>query len=174
MEKPEVLENFQGSRTTPSIVAFTEKEVLIGDPAKNQSIQNPKNTVYDSKRLIGKKFGGENSNETEEINVIKRLWPFECKQSKEGNNPVFCVDYKKQKQEFRPEEISALILSEMKSVAEKKLNAKITNAVITVPAYFNDSQRQATKDAAKIAGLYVLRMINEPTAAALACKFLTF
>lgn len=163
-----MLENFQGSRTTPSIVAFTEKEVLVGEPAKNQSIQNPRNTVYDSKRLMGKKFGGENSVETEEINTLKQLWPFEVNKSKDGTNPVYVVDYKKQKCEFRPEEVSALILAEMKQIAEKKLNAKITNAVITVPAYFNDSQRQGTKDAARIAGLYVLRMINEPTAAALA------
>jgi heat shock protein 1/8 len=117
---------------------------------------------------MGKKFGGENQNETNEINTIKRLWPFECTQSSEGNHPVFIVDYKKKKREFRAEEISALILAELKSVAEKKLNAVITNAVITCPAYFNDSQRQATKDAARIAGLNVMRMINEPTAAALA------
>jgi len=130
-DRPEVLENFQGSRTTPSIVAFTESEVLVGEPAKNQSVTNPKNTVYDSKRLIGKKIGGENKEETEEIENNLKLWPFEVRgSSKNKNIPVFVVDFKGKKQEFRPEEISAFILAEMRSIAEKKLGKKKLNMLL--------------------------------------------
>jgi molecular chaperone DnaK len=155
-----VLENSEGARTTPSIVAFTKTgERLVGQAAKRQAVTNPKNTVFSVKRLIGRKFA-------EVQDEIKRL-PYKVVQAKNGDAAVE-VEVKGEKKTFSPEEISSFILAKLKADAEAKLGEKITQAVITVPAYFNDSQRQATKDAGKIAGLEVLRIINEPTAASLA------
>ena len=157
----EIIANDQGFRTTPSYVAYTENERLVGNAAKNQAAMNPKNTVYDAKRLIGKSMSDEK---------IKRdldHFPFSVKGDKDGR-PKIHVDYKGEAKQFYPEEISAAILSKMKQTAEAYLGEDVTKAVITVPAYFNDSQRQATKDAGAIAGLEVLRIINEPTAAAIA------
>lgn len=157
----EVLANDQGNRTTPSYVAFTADERLIGDAAKNQASMNPHNTVYDAKRLIGRKFSDPVAQKD------MKLWPFEVI---EGANarPTIQVDYKGKKVKYLPEEISAMILANMKQVAETYLGCEVKDAVVTVPAYFNDAQRQATKDAGAIAGLNVLRIINEPTAAAIA------
>ncbi len=157
----EIIANDQGNRTTPSYVAFTDNERLIGDSAKNQSSSNSKNTIYDAKRLIGKKFSDP---------IIKNEinnFPFEVK-ADENDKPKFVVNYKEEEKEFHPEEISSMILTKMKEIAESYIGEDIKDAVITVPAYFNDSQRQATKDAGVIAGLNVLRIINEPTAAAIA------
>ena len=159
-EKVEIIANEQGNRTTPSYVAFTDTERLIGDSAKNQANNNPSNTICDAKRFIGKNFNDET------VQKDKTLLQFDIT-SKDGN-PVFEVDYKGEKKQFRPDEISAMILGKMKKIAEDYLGNEVKNAVITVPAYFNDAQRNATKDAGKIAGLNVLRIINEPTAAALA------
>ncbi|KAG0230953.1 ATPase with role in protein import into the ER, partial [Actinomortierella wolfii] len=157
----EIIANDQGNRITPSYVAFKEDgERLVGDAAKNQYASNPTNTVFDAKRLIGRKF-----NEKEVQNDIKNF-PFKVKNK--GGNPVIEVKYKGEAKEFTPEEISAMILGKMKETAEAYLSKKVTHAVVTVPAYFNDAQRQATKDAGKIAGLEVLRIVNEPTAAAIA------
>jgi molecular chaperone DnaK len=154
---PRVIENSEGARTTPSIVAYTDGEVLIGAPAKRQAVTNPKNTVYAAKRLIGRKF-------TEEaVQKDIRLMPYEIFASANGDAWV-----RAQGRELAPPQISAEVLRKMKKTAEDYLGHEVTQAVITVPAYFNDSQRQATKDAGKIAGLEVLRIINEPTAAALA------
>ena len=158
--QPVVLENSEGARTTPSIVAFTKTgERLVGQAAKRQAVTNPKNTVFSVKRLIGRKFA-------EVQDEIKRL-PYKVVQAKNGDAAVE-VEVKGEKKTFSPEEVSSFILAKLKADAEAKLGEKITQAVITVPAYFNDSQRQATKDAGKIAGLEVLRIINEPTAASLA------
>jgi L1 cell adhesion molecule like protein len=157
----EVIPNAQGNRTTPSYVAFTETERLTGDAAKNQATVNPENTIYDAKRLIGRKF-----NEDVVKNDIKH-WPFEVVGDPNGK-PVIKVDYQGEKKTFNPEQISAMVLQQLKSEAEAYLGTPVTQAVITVPAYFNDSQRQATKDAGTIAGLEVMRIINEPTSAALA------
>jgi len=158
--QPVVLENSEGARTTPSIVAFTKNgERLVGQAAKRQAVTNPKNTVFSVKRMIGRKFA-----EVQE--EVKRL-PYKVVQAKNGDAHVE-VEVKGEKKTFSPEEVSSFILSKLKADAEAKLGEKITQAVITVPAYFNDSQRQATKDAGKIAGLEVLRIINEPTAASLA------
>ncbi|MFM8653701.1 MAG: molecular chaperone DnaK, partial [Verrucomicrobiota bacterium] len=155
-----VLENSEGARTTPSIVAFTKTgERLVGQAAKRQAVTNPKNTVFSVKRLIGRKFA-------EVQDEIKRL-PYKVVAAKNGDAAVE-VEVKGEKKTFSPEEVSSFILAKLKADAEAKLGEKITQAVITVPAYFNDSQRQATKDAGKIAGLEVLRIINEPTAASLA------
>jgi heat shock 70kDa protein 1/2/6/8 len=156
----EIITNDLGNRTTPSFVAFNETERLIGQSAKNQAVSNPKNTVYDIKRIIGRKFNDQ------EIQQDIKHYSFDVINKNE--NPVVRVDYKNELKEFTPEEISAMILSKMKETAEAYLGFPVKNAVITVPAYFNDSQRQATKDAGAIAGLEVLRIINEPTAAALA------
>ena len=156
----EIISNDQGSRTTPSYVAFTESERLIGDPAKSQCSSNPENTVFDAKRLIGKKI----SDETVQ-NDIKHF-PFKVVDAGQGK-PGIRVEYKNELKTFSAEEISAMVLTKMKSIAESYLGDEVTKAVITVPAYFNDAQRQATKDAGKIAGLEVLRIINEPTAAAI-------
>ena len=156
----EIISNDQGSRTTPSYVAFTESERLIGDPAKSQCSSNPENTVFDAKRLIGKKI----SDETVQ-NDIKHF-PFKVVDAGLGK-PGIRVEYKNELKTFSAEEISAMVLTKMKSIAESYLGEEVTKAVITVPAYFNDAQRQATKDAGKIAGLEVLRIINEPTAAAI-------
>lgn len=158
--KVEIIANDQGNRTTPSYVAFTETERLIGDAAKNQVAMNPTNTIFDAKRLIGRKF------EDAPVQADMKHWPFDVV-NVEGK-PKIQVFYKDEKKTFFPEEISSMVLSKMKETAEAYLGKTVTNAVITVPAYFNDSQRQATKDAGTIAGLNVLRIINEPTAAAIA------
>ena len=158
--KVEIIANEQGNRTTPSYVAFTQNERLIGDSAKNQVNSNPKNTICDAKRFIGKTWDDEN------VQSDKKTLQFEVINS--NNQPVFSVDYKNEKKIFRPDEISAMILGKMKKISEDYLGESVTDAVITVPAYFNDAQRQATKDAGKIAGLNVLRIINEPTAGAIA------
>lgn len=153
--KPVVLENAEGNRTTPSIVAIKDGERLVGTPAKNQAVINPENTIYSSKRFIGRMY----SEVTEEIKTI----PFKVVKGPQGECEIMLNG-----KQHQPAEISAMILQKMKQDAEAKLGVKITEAVITVPAYFNDSQRQATKDAGKIAGLEVKRIINEPTAAAIA------
>jgi len=156
----EILPNEQGNRITPSVVAFTDEERLIGDAAKNQAPMNPTRTVYDAKRMIGRTF-----NDPILQGDIKN-WPFKVV-SKEGK-PAIQVEVKGENKIFVPEEISGMVLTKMKEIAEKSLGKEIKNAVVTVPAYFNDAQRQATKDAGVIAGLNVLRIINEPTAAAIA------
>jgi L1 cell adhesion molecule like protein len=158
--KVEIIPNDQGNRITPSMVAFTESERLIGDAAKNQSSLNPRNTIYEAKRLIGKKY-----TDTSVQNDMK-LWPF--KVVNENDRPKVEVEFMGETKRFYPEEISAMVLTKMKEIAETYLGQPVKNAVITVPAYFNDAQRQSTKDAGAIAGLNVLRIINEPTAAAIA------
>ncbi|XP_059219876.1 heat shock protein 70-like [Stomoxys calcitrans] len=158
--KVEIIANDQGNRTTPSYVAFSETERLIGDAAKNQVAMNPKNTVFDAKRLIGRKY-----DDPKIMEDIKH-WPF--KVVSDCGKPKICVEFKGEQKRFAPEEISSMVLTKMKETAEAYLGQSVSDAVITVPAYFNDSQRQATKDAGRIAGLNVLRIINEPTAAALA------
>lgn len=160
-DRVEIIANDQGNRTTPSYVAFTDTERLVGDAAKNQASINPKNTVFDAKRLIGRKFSDQ------VVQSDSKLWPFELV-AHEGDKPCIRVSYKGEAKDFAPEEISAMILGKMKDVAEGYINSKVQSAVITVPAYFNDSQRQATKDAGIIAGLEIKRIINEPTAAAIA------
>jgi len=158
----EIIANDQGNRTTPSYVAFTEAdERLIGDAAKNQSARNPENTVFDAKRLIGRKFSDP------VVQADAKLWPFKVS-SGTGDKPLITVKFQGEEKNFHPEEISSMILTKMKETAEAYLGTKVTDAVVTVPAYFNDSQRQATKDAGAICGLNVLRIINEPTAAAIA------
>ncbi|KAM0053831.1 putative Heat shock protein 70 family [Helianthus debilis subsp. tardiflorus] len=157
----EIIPNDQGNRTTPSAVAFVDAERLIGDGAKNQAPMNPANTVFDAKRLIGRRFS--DSKVQEDI----KLWPFKVIQGP-ADTPKIVVNYKGQEKEFSAEEISSMVLGKMKETAEAYLGKVVKHAVITVPAYFNDSQRQATKDAGTIAGLNVIRMINEPTAAAIA------
>ncbi|XP_017143289.1 heat shock 70 kDa protein cognate 4 [Drosophila miranda] len=158
--KVEIIANDQGNRTTPSYVAFTDTERLIGDAAKNQVAMNPTQTIFDAKRLIGRKF------EDSAVQSDMKHWPFDVV-SVDGK-PKIEVTYKDEKKTFFPEEISSMVLTKMKETAEAYLGKTVSNAVITVPAYFNDSQRQATKDAGTIAGLNVLRIINEPTAAAIA------
>ena len=159
-DRVEIIANDQGNRTTPSFVAFTDNERLIGDAAKNQAAMNPTNTVYDAKRLLGREY---NSNE-----VQKEIKTFPFNVINKNNKPVIDVSFMNEKKEFAPEEISSMILLKMKEIAQGFLGTDINDAVITVPAYFNDQQRQATKDAGTIAGLNVLRIINEPTAAAIA------
>jgi len=156
----EIIANDQGHRITPSWVSFTDDERLVGDAAKNAYHSNPENTVFDAKRLIGRK--------TDEPDVKRDMkhWPFQIVDK--GGKPSISVKYRGEKREFTPEEISAMVLGKMKETAEAYLGKKVTHAVVTVPAYFNDAQRQATKDAGTIAGLQVLRIINEPTAAAIA------
>ncbi|KAJ6197332.1 heat shock protein-like protein [Bipolaris maydis] len=156
----EIIANEQGSFTTPSFVSFTSEERLIGEAAKNQAAMNPENTVFDVKRLIGRRF------EDETVTKDIKSWPF--KVVDQNGSPMVEVEYLGEKKQFSPQEISAMVLVKMKEVAETKLGKKVEKAVITVPAYFNDNQRQATKDAGAIAGLNVLRIINEPTAAAIA------
>ena len=156
----EIIANDQGNRTTPSYVAFTDDERLIGDAAKSQASSNPSNTVFDAKRLIGRKF------DDHVVQTEKKMWPFKVVDS--GGKPKMEVTWKGEVHQFLPEEISAAVLQKMKATAEAYLGTTVKDAVVTVPAYFNDSQRQATKDAGAIAGLNVLRIINEPTAAALA------
>lgn len=159
----EIIANDQGNRTMPSYVAFTESERLIGEAAKNQAAMNPANTIFDAKRLIGRSFGDKI------VQDDMRLWPFRVVAGgTAGNKPMIQVQYQKQTKQFAAEEISAMVLSKMKETAEAYLGQRVTKAVVTVPAYFNDAQRQATKDAGAIAGLNVLRIINEPTAAAIA------
>jgi molecular chaperone DnaK len=155
---PQVVPNREGSRTTPSVVGFTEDgERLIGQIAKRQAITNPFNTVYAIKRLIGRKY------DTDEVNRAREILPYQIIAASNGD-----VKMKVREREYSPEEISAFVLQEIRSFAEEFLGEPVTEAIVTVPAYFNDSQRQATRDAGKIAGLDVLRIINEPTAAALA------
>ena len=156
----EIIANDQGNRTTPSFVAFTEHERIIGNGAKNQSAQNPKNTIYDAKRLIGLNFNDEKV----QSDIKHFSYDVKCNNGK----PVINVQYQNESKSFKPEEISSMILIKMKEIAESYLGSNVTSAVITVPAYFNDAQRQATKDAGIIAGLDVKRIINEPTAAAIA------
>jgi heat shock protein 1/8 len=160
-ERVEIIANDQGNRTTPSYVAFTDAERLIGDAAKNQVSMNPENTIFDAKRLIGRKIDDAT------IQADMKHWPFKVI-AKDGGKPHVQVEFKGEQKTFSPEEISAMILIKMKEIAESYLGTDVTDAVITVPAYFNDGQRQATKDAGAIAGLNVLRIINEPTAAAIA------
>ncbi|KAG7695604.1 hypothetical protein KL930_003601 [Ogataea haglerorum] len=159
-DRVEIIANDQGNRTTPSFVAFTDTERLIGDAAKNQAAMNPANTVFDAKRLIGRKF-----DDPEVQNDVKHF-PF--KVVEKGGKPHIQVEFKGETKVFTPEEISSMVLTKMKETAESFLGTTVKDAVITVPAYFNDSQRQATKDAGLIAGLNVMRIINEPTAAAIA------
>ncbi|KAI9656053.1 MAG: Heat shock protein ssb1 [Bathelium mastoideum] len=156
----EIIANEQGSFTTPSFVSFTPDERLIGEAAKNQAAMNPENTIFDVKRLIGRRY--------DEDTVKKDIesWPFKVVEN--NNAPFVQVEYLGETKTFSPQEISAMVLGKMKEVAETKLGKKVEKAVITVPAYFNDNQRQATKDAGSISGLNVLRIINEPTAAAIA------
>jgi len=159
-ERVEIIANDQGNRTTPSYVAFTDSERLIGDGAKNQAAMNPHNTVFDAKRLIGRKFADSS------VQADAKLWPF--KVVDQASKPAIQVEHKGETKSFQPEEISSMVLVKMKEIAEAYLGDDVPNAVVTVPAYFNDAQRQATKDAGTIAGLNVLRIINEPTAAAIA------
>lgn len=158
--KVEIIANNQGNRTMPSYVAFNDIERLIGESAKNQAAINSENTIFDAKRLIGKKYSDPS------VQSDLKLWPFTVKQ--DNGKCLIEATYKNELKTFQPEEISSMILIKMKETAEEYMGEKITDAVITVPAYFNDSQRQATKDAGTIAGLNVLRIINEPTAAAIA------
>jgi len=158
--KVEIIANDQGNRITPSYVAFTENERLVGDAAKHQAAANPRNTVYDAKRLIGRKYNDRT------VVADRKLWPFEI--VNKDSKPHIQVEFKGEKRMFAAEEISAFVLQKMKSTAESWLGHNVTHAVVTVPAYFDDSQRQATKDAGTIAGLVVARIINEPTAAAIA------
>ncbi|HCP80444.1 MAG TPA: molecular chaperone DnaK, partial [Octadecabacter sp.] len=155
--QPRVIENAEGARTTPSIVAFTDDERLVGQPAKRQAVTNPENTIFGIKRLVGRR------NDDKHLAKDKKNLPFNVI---DGGNGDAWVEAKGEK--YSPAQISAVILQKMKETAESYLSEEVTQAVITVPAYFNDAQRQATKDAGKIAGLEVLRIINEPTAAALA------
>lgn len=159
-DRVEIIANDQGNRTTPSFVAFTQNERLIGDSAKNQAAMNPSNTVFDAKRLIGRMY-----NDPKVQDDLKHM---SYDVTSKENKPVINVEYSNEKKQYTPEEISAMILVKMKETAESFLGKEVKDAVITVPAYFNDGQRQATKDAGVIAGLNVLRIINEPTAAAIA------
>ncbi|KAL7318284.1 Hsp70 chaperone [Mucor circinelloides] len=159
-DRVEIIANDQGNRTTPSFVAFTDTERLIGDAAKNQVAMNPHNTVFDAKRMIGRRFHDD------EIQADMKHWPF--KVINKDDKPHIQVEFKGETKVFTPEEISSMILVKMKETSEAYLGGTVDSAVITVPAYFNDSQRQATKDAGAISGLNVLRIINEPTAAAIA------
>ncbi|PIA40360.1 hypothetical protein AQUCO_02500212v1 [Aquilegia coerulea] len=151
-DRVEIIANDQGNRTTPSYVAFTDTERLIGDSAKNQVAMNPINTVFDAKRLIGRKFSDAS------VKADMRLWPFKVIAG-HGDKPMIAVDYKGEEKQFSAEEISSMVLTKMREIAEAYLGCTVKNAMVTVPAYFNDSQRQATKDAGAIAGLNVLRII---------------
>ncbi|XP_057968052.1 heat shock 70 kDa protein-like isoform X2 [Malania oleifera] len=157
----EIIPNEQGNRTTPSYVAFTDTERLIGDAAKNQVAMNPSNTVFDAKRLIGRRFSNSS------VQSDMKFWPFKVVAGP-GDKPMIVVTYKGEEKKLAAEEISSMVLTKMKEIAETFMGQAVKNAVITVPAYFNDSQRQATKDAGAIAGLNVMRIINEPTAAGIA------
>mmetsp|Transcript_15300 Transcript_15300/g.22149 ORF Transcript_15300/g.22149 Transcript_15300/m.22149 type:complete len:655 (+) Transcript_15300:52-2016(+) len=160
-DRVEIIANDQGNRTTPSYVAFNETERLIGDAAKSQAAMNATNTVFDAKRLIGRKFTDPG------VQADMKHWPFKVV-SGTGGTPIIEVEYKGETKQFKAEEISSMVLGKMREIAEAYLGKEVKNAVVTVPAYFNDSQRQATKDAGSISGLNVLRIINEPTAAAIA------
>jgi len=160
-DRVEIIPNDQGNRTTPSYVAFTDNERLVGDSAKNQTAMNPENTVFDAKRLIGRKFSDK------KVQDDIKDWSYTVV-SGVGDKPMINVTSHGEKKTFSPEEISSMVLIKMKEVAESYMGTAVKDAVVTVPAYFNDSQRQATKDAAAIAGLNCLRIINEPTAAAIA------
>ncbi|RHN72979.1 putative Heat shock protein 70 family [Medicago truncatula] len=157
----EIIHNDQGNRTTPSFVAFTENQRLIGDAAKNQAASNPQNTVFDAKRLIGRKF----SDQVVQDDVM--LWPFKVAAGV-NDKPMIIVKYKGREKQLCPEEVSSMVLTKMREIAEAYLQFPVKNAVVTVPAYFNDSQRKATIDAGVIAGLNVMRVMNEPMAAAVA------
>jgi len=157
----EIIANDQGNRTTPSWVAFNDTERLIGDPAKSQAAMNPKNTVYDAKRLIGRNFSDKT------VQADLKHYSYNVSADKK-DRPVINVTYKEEEKTFYPEEISAMVLTKMKEIAEGYLGEQVTEAVVTVPAYFNDAQRKYTKDAGVIAGLDIKRIINEPTAAAIA------
>ena len=158
--KVEIIANDQGNRTTPSYVSFTDEERLVGDAAKSSVSSNPLNTVYDAKRLMGKKFN--------DSTVQSDMKHFTYNVINKDTKPYIEVQFKGEKKVFSPEEISSMVLFKMKEIAENYLGESVSDCVITVPAYFNDSQRQATKDAGTIAGLNILRIINEPTAAAVA------
>ena len=160
--KVDIIPNDMGERTTPSYVAFTDTERLIGDAAKNQITRNPTNTVFDAKRLIGRKF------EDREVQEDMKLWPFKVVKDPKSDRPQVQITYQKQQKKFFAEEISSMVLQKLKQTAADFLGKEVKDAIVTVPAYFNDSQRQATKDAGTISGLNVLRIINEPTAAAIA------
>jgi heat shock protein 1/8 len=160
--KVEIIPNDMGERTTPSYVAFTDQDRLVGDAAKNQVTRNPTNTVFDAKRLIGRKF--VDSIVQEDI----RLWPFKVEKEDKGERPVIVINFKGETKKFFAEEISAMVLTKMRQTASDYLGGEVKDAIVTVPAYFSDAQRQATKDAGTISGLNVLRIINEPTAAAIA------
>jgi L1 cell adhesion molecule like protein len=160
-DRVEIIANDQGNRTTPSYVGFTDNERLIGDSAKNQVAKNPTNSIFDAKRLIGRKFSDA------VVQKDMQHWPFRVEAGLDSK-PVIQVKYKGEVKKFHPEEISSMVLTKMKETAETYLGETVKNAVVTVPAYFNDNQRQATKDAGSIAGLNVMRIINEPTAAAIA------
>lgn len=162
--KVEIIANDMGNRTTPSVVAFKGSERLIGDAAKNQMASNVENTIFDSKRLIGKRFSDST------VTSDMKYWSFKVDSDK-NDKPVIKAQYNDEERSFSPEEISAMVLTKMKEIAENYLGESVTQAVITCPAYFNDSQRTATKDAGTIAGIEVLRIINEPTAASLAYGF---
>ena len=160
-DRVEIIANDQGNRTTPSYVSFTADERLVGDAAKQLAANNAKNTIFDAKRLLGRRLNDPT------VVADRKLWPFAVIDDGTGK-PKLEVQFKGETKQFLPEEISAMVLTKMKSIAEGYLGQPVKNAVITVPAYFNDAQRQATKDAGAIAGLNVLRIINEPTAAAIA------
>ena len=161
--KVEIIPNTSGNNTTPSVVTFSQK-MLVGDQAKAQITKDYKNTIYDTKRLIGRQF------DDPIVQKDMKNWPFKVEKDPKTSRPLINVEFKGKIKKFYPEDISAIILQHMKNIAETYLGRKVTNAIITVPAYFNDAQRQATKDAGRIAGLNVLRMINEPTSAALAYR----
>ncbi|GLJ09707.1 hypothetical protein SUGI_0114520 [Cryptomeria japonica] len=163
-DRVEIIVNDQGNRTTPSMVAFTAKERLVGDAAKFQISSNPLNTIFDVKRLIGRQFTDSS------VQADMKLWPFRVV-SQKNDKPMIEVRYKSKKKLFAPEEISSMVLMKMKAIAEQYLQSEVKSAVITVPAYFSDSQRKMTKDAGRIAGLNVMRIINEPTAAAITYGF---
>lgn len=159
----QIIANDQGNRTTPSYVAWADEERLMGDAAKNQVANNPTNTAFDAKRLIGRRF------DDPVVQADMKLWPFSVvSDGTADDKPLIEVYYQGVKKQFHPEEVSSMVLTKMKQTAEAYLGTRVREAVITVPAYFNDSQRQATKDAGEIAGLHVLRIVNEPTAAAIA------
>ncbi|XP_062023025.1 heat shock cognate 70 kDa protein-like [Rosa rugosa] len=160
-DRVEIIVNDQGNRTTPSYVAFTDTEQLVGDAALNQIIKNPTNSVFDAKRLIGRRFSDAC------VQSDMKLWPFKVIEGP-NDKPIIVVQDKGQEKNFAAEEISSMVLAKMHKVAEAHLGSSVKNAVITVPAYFNDAQRQATKNAAEMADLNVIRIINEPTAAAIA------
>jgi len=157
----DIIPNDMGERTTPSYVSFSDTERLVGTAAKNQAARNAENTIFDAKRLIGRKFSDPI------VQADMKLWPFKVVQESQ-DRPAIEVTYKGEKKRFFAEEISSMVLGYMKGISEAYLGGQVKDAVVTVPAYFNDSQRQATKDAGKISGLNVLRIINEPTAAAIA------